>query len=55
METMGKSIEIVPCTIREQLKMRQYNIPNTFGLCPSISKSKQNAEINSYVIYLTII
>ena len=28
METMGKNIEIVTCTIREQWKMRNYNILN---------------------------
>ena len=27
--TMGKNIEIVPCTIREQRKVRHYNILNT--------------------------
>ena len=29
METMGKNIEIVPCTIREKWKVRQCNILNT--------------------------
>ncbi len=29
MEIMGKNIEIVPCTIREQLEVRHYNILNT--------------------------
>ena len=32
METMGKNIEIVPCTIREQRKVRYYNILNTTWL-----------------------
>ena len=29
METMGKNIEIVPCTIREQWKVQHYYILNT--------------------------
>ena len=29
METMGENIEIVPCTIREQQKVRHYNVLNT--------------------------
>ena len=29
METMGKNIEIVLCTIREQRKVRYFNILNT--------------------------
>lgn len=29
METMGKNIEIVPCTIREQRIVRHYNILKT--------------------------
>ena len=32
METMGKNIEIVPCTIRKQRKVRYYNILNTTWL-----------------------
>ena len=28
MEIIGKNIEIVPCTIREQRKVRHYNILN---------------------------
>ncbi len=29
METMGKNIEIMPCAIREQRKVRHYNFLNT--------------------------
>ena len=29
MEIMGKNIEIVPCTIREQRKVQHYNILST--------------------------